>query len=168
MTYFVSYLLPTGILLAGLVDDLKTKKIHNWLFLSCLGVAILCRFFQSGAWGLGMGSLGGLCALACFLPLVILRALGAGDMKLMVAFGMATNWNVVFSVFVFSLFWGAALGLVKWVISGEFSGFFNISKKFQGRNVEKIDGKESWKIPYTVALFLGWLSHGVYESLGGV
>ena len=158
----VSYILQTSILVAGLIDDLKTRKVHNWLFLTCLGLAIVIVFYMSGLHGLMLGSLGALCAIACFLPLVVFNVIGAGDLKLMLAFGMASDWNTVFWVFILSTLWGGAFGIVKFVIS---RGFFNIFRKLQGKSVEKRNRKMDLRIPFTVALLLGWFTYASYGAL---
>ena len=158
----ISYLLPTSILFAGTIDDIKTQKVHNWLFLTCLIVAIVVVFITSGLQGLMLGGLGALCAIACFLPFVAMNVFGAGDLKLMIAFGMASDWNTVFWVSILSTFWGAAFGIVKIVIS---RGFFNIFRKLRGKSVEKRDRSMDLKIPYTVALLLGWFTYASYGAL---
>jgi prepilin peptidase CpaA len=67
--------------------DLRTRRIPNWLTVSafCLGTVI--RTWMGG-WRGGMTALEGTAlALGILLPLVLLRALGAGDWKLMGAVG---------------------------------------------------------------------------------
>lgn len=152
----LAWVLPSAILLAGVVDDLLTQKVHNWLFLSCLALAIGWSFYRGSTMGLGIGSLGLLCALACFLPLVILNVVAAGDLKLMLAFGMATDWNITFYVFISSILWGGLLGLTKVLVSGNFITLF---EQLIRKNVEKKTEDGALKIPYTVALFLGWLTY---------
>ncbi len=151
----LAYFIPSFILVAGMIDDLRTQKVHNWLFLTCLSIALVFVLVVKGFSALPYSLLGMLCALACFLPFVLIGFFGAGDMKLYMAFGLATDWNTAFQVFVLSIFWGAAFGIVKSVISGN---FFNIFRKLRGKNVEKIDREGVLKIPYTVALLLGWFT----------
>lgn len=145
-----------------MIDDLRTRKVHNWLFLTCLFVALTFVVFFKGFSALPFSLLGMLCALACFLPFVLVGFFGAGDMKLYMAFGLATDWNTAFQVFLLSIFWGAAFGIVKSVISG---GFFNIFRKLRGDYVEKTDREGALKIPYTVALLLGWFSYVSYGAI---
>lgn len=149
-------LVATLILIAGLVDDLKSRKVHNSLFLICLAIALFTQLITQGANGLLTGGLGLACAVACFLPLVLLRALGAGDMKLMMAFGMATGSNIVFWVFLNSLFWAVLFGLLKAGLAGQL-------KSVLSRNKNSAQ-TEAMSIPYTLPLLLGWLQ---VLSIGG-
>ena len=45
---FWTYILPAVILLAGVVDDLRSQKIHNWLILTLLAVASLSLLLLQG------------------------------------------------------------------------------------------------------------------------
>lgn len=84
---------PVGVCLLGLVvvaagSDLHARRIPNWLVLTGLVLALVVQWRLHGAgegcsrWVLGMLTGGGL-----FLPLYLLRAMGAGDVKLMAAVG---------------------------------------------------------------------------------
>ena len=72
--------------LAGVID-FRTHKIPNWLTVPAVLSGILLRSLLGG-WAGAKASLEGLAlGLALLLPLVLLRALGAGDWKLMGAVG---------------------------------------------------------------------------------
>jgi prepilin peptidase CpaA len=72
--------------IAGLVD-FRTRKIPNWLTVPAIVGGLLLRTLLGG-WAGARSSLEGAgLALALLLPLVLLRALGAGDWKLMGAVG---------------------------------------------------------------------------------
>jgi prepilin peptidase CpaA len=67
--------------------DWRTRKIPNWLTVSGMIAGIVLRLDVSG-WPGAKAALEGIgLALALLLPLVLLRALGAGDWKLMGAVG---------------------------------------------------------------------------------
>jgi len=69
------------------VIDFRTHKIPNWLTVPAVLSAILLRILLGG-WAGAKASLEGVgLALVLLLPLVLLRALGAGDWKLMGAVG---------------------------------------------------------------------------------
>ena len=72
--------------IAGLVD-FRTRKIPNWLTLPALLSGILLRSLLGGWPGTKASLEGAALALGLVLPLVFLRALGAGDWKLMGAVG---------------------------------------------------------------------------------
>ncbi len=92
--------------------DLRARRIPNWLVLAGLSAALAGRFAMLGVDGLWAGVNGFGLALAIYFPLFALRAMGAGDAKLMAALGAAlgaANWLVLFFVTAFA---GAAVAIV--------------------------------------------------------
>jgi prepilin peptidase CpaA len=85
--------------LAGGWSDLRTRKIPNWLNLSGLILGVGFNISLSASQGLKTALLGlGLAALI-YLPLYLIRAMGAGDVKFMVAIGAISgpeNWLTLF------------------------------------------------------------------------
>ncbi|MGH9582928.1 MAG: A24 family peptidase [Bryobacteraceae bacterium] len=83
---------------AGLYD-LRFRRIPNWLNLSGAVLGIGLNVLLAGRYGAVESLLGILCAFAVYTPLFLLRAMGAGDVKLMIAVGAIAgprNWLVVF------------------------------------------------------------------------
>ena len=160
--------LPSLILLAGVVDDLRSRKIHNKLVLVALLIAAIYAFYQGGSAQLLAGLFGATTALFFHMPLVAIRALGAGDLKLMVAFGMATDWQTVLAVSILAIIWGGLLGVFKAILSGQ--GLALLQNTLRLMSTPKEAQKQSHKIPYSVALFFGWLSHLTLPAnfLGGL
>jgi prepilin peptidase CpaA len=146
----------TLILLAGVADDFTTRKVHNWLAVVGLAIAFLVSFYFGKLVGLEVSFLGALAAFLIFLPLVLLKALGAGDLKLFVAFGAAVNWNTVLYVAFYSLIWGTVFGLAQIFLRKEGRAFFGNLKTLAVNR--KSEGVSLHKIPFTAAMFLGWLS----------
>lgn len=150
--------LPTFILIAGMVDDLRSKKIHNWL---SVGLAILAALvvgiFARGP-GLQQGLFGAATAFALCLPLFLARIMGGGDLKLFTAFGIASDWQSVFWVLIYSFVWGALLGVFRAVISGNGMVLAKNTVALLSRKVDR-ETLVLQKIPYSVALFFGWLTH---------
>jgi prepilin peptidase CpaA len=95
---------PVQIALAAIVAiaalyDLRWRRIPNWLVLSglCLGFGLHGYLF--GWSGVARAAGGTALAGAIYLPLFALRAMGGGDVKLMLAAGSlagAHNWLVIF------------------------------------------------------------------------
>lgn len=71
----------------GAVWDWRTRKIPNWLTVPGILAGITLRSVISGWPGAKAALYGSGLALALLLPLVLMRALGAGDWKLMGAVG---------------------------------------------------------------------------------
>lgn len=159
----VQFVLASGILLAGVVDDLRTRKFHNWLFLTCAAIAFVTIFMLQGPQGLIRSSVGFFAGFFMLLPLVLLKIIGAGDLKLMAAFGAATDWQAVMYVSVYALFWGALFGVIRIVVAKQAPAF--------ARNIVQIalfrstQGIETHKIPYTIALMFGWMTFALTGGL---
>lgn len=164
-TTILPIILSTIILLVGVVDDLRSRKFHNWLFLVCSLVAFVAMAIVGGWTSLYLSTLGFGAGFIVLLPLVLLKMVGAGDMKLLAAFGIAAGWNAVISVAIMSLFWGAIFGVVRVIIGGQLRVLLgNMVAIVTPRGSTARSSLELHKIPFTIALLMGWLSHLVYQG----
>ena len=151
---------PFSFLAIAVVDDLCFKKFHNWLFitLTLVGVCHLIWFSSLTPWqALGGFVVGG----ALMLPLVLMGAIGAGDMKFMMCFGILLGTIMTFEVFVYALFWGALIGVLQSLFAGKISQLLANMIGFALKQ-RPVNGQ---KIPYTVAILMGWLTH---HQIGGL
>ena len=97
------------LVITAAVWDLRTRRIPNWLTLAGVLVGLGLNTFlywEVDRWmafkGLGM-------AFALYFPLFLLRAMGAGDVKLMAAIGSFAGWpNWLAILVITSLFGGIA------------------------------------------------------------
>jgi prepilin peptidase CpaA len=148
----------TLILLAGVVDDMRSRKFHNWLFVTLTVCAITFAVLTGGGWmGLNTSLVGFATGLIAFLPLVLIHVVGAGDMKLIAAFGAAVGFSAVLDVAIYSLLWGVIFGLVQIAIKGQLTQLVkNLAaiSKMQDRTKLQLH-----TIPFTVAIFMAWLTH---------
>jgi prepilin peptidase CpaA len=88
-----------AIVLTGGWADLRSRRIPNWLNLSGLILGLGLNTFFARAEGLKLAALGIGLALLIYLPLYLIRAMGAGDVKFMAAIGALIgpeNWLAVF------------------------------------------------------------------------
>lgn len=71
----------TFTLVAGMVDDLRSRKVHNALVLSLLPIVALASFYFRGFEGTlpGIGAM--LIALLLTIPLFAARIFGGGDVE---------------------------------------------------------------------------------------
>jgi prepilin peptidase CpaA len=92
-------------------EDLLFHRIPNRLTGSLLCVGLALQFAFGGWSGLGNAALGALIGLGVLLPLHLLRAMGAGDVKLLAALGslLGPHWTLVAGVF--TLIGGAVLAI---------------------------------------------------------
>ena len=80
-------------------SDLRTRRIPNWLNLSGLILGFGLNVFFSQEQGLKLAASGFGLALLIYVPLYLIRAMGAGDVKFMAAIGALTgpdNWLELF------------------------------------------------------------------------
>ncbi len=113
--------------LAG-ATDIRERRIPNWLVLVGLTLGFGLNWFLFGSAGLLNSAKGLGLALLFYFPLFALRAMGAGDAKLMGAVGSIVgpaNW---FGIFVISALLGGIVGLVVVVLRRRVSKtLFNVA-----------------------------------------
>jgi len=94
--------------------DLHSRMIPNWLVVAGLVLGFGLNTFLFGWAGLWAAFLGFGLALALYIPLFLLRAMGGGDVKLMAAVGALAGPKDWFVIFVLASLAGGvfALGLI--------------------------------------------------------
>ncbi|SRR5579884_3035359 len=99
-----------ALVLAAAIYDLRFRRIPNTLTLSgaLLGVTLNTVLF--GQEGFAAAWFGFFLALALYIPLYLLRAMGAGDVKLMAAIGSIVGPQNWLGVFLCTALIGAVLG----------------------------------------------------------
>jgi prepilin peptidase CpaA len=75
----------TGI--AACATDLAWRRIPNLLTFGSAGAGMAWHLWSGGIGGAGLALAGWTAGLALLLPLYLLRSIGAGDVKLLAAFG---------------------------------------------------------------------------------
>jgi len=104
----------------GAIFDARQRRVPNWLTLPgvVLGLALNTFLFETAGLWLSLKGLG--LAMAVYLPLYLLRGMGAGDVKLMAAIGALVgpaNW---FGILVLTSLFGAVAALGAIAIKGRF------------------------------------------------
>ncbi|MCY4321208.1 MAG: prepilin peptidase [Bdellovibrionaceae bacterium] len=156
MLEYLSYLLPGIILSIACIDDLRSKKIHNKLIIFMLVLTLPAVFLLNGWEGLMAGFISALLALFFAVPLTLARVIGGGDLKLFVLIAFTLNFRDLFWISIYSLFWALILGLIKITLDKKLKDFlWNILFLFKHRSAK---GLNFHSIPYSVALFMAWLS----------
>lgn len=144
-------------LLSAVFFDLKTRKVPNQLILVFFAVAIFLSLLADGLQNIGgiLASLG--TAIIFVLPLYLLRAIGGGDVKLLIVFSILCSWNGVITTVFAALFWGSVLGVLQSIISGQGKVLAQnlVALALRTKQSEKV----LHKIPFTVAILFGWLTH---------
>ena len=146
-------IIPTLILVAGIINDLKSRKVRNYLIIIFTLLSLGNVFYFMGMGGLKMGGISLLVALGSCLPLVLARIMGAGDMKLLMAFAINIAPMSAFLVLVYSFLWGAVLGIFQAVLKGQGMNLVNNTLSIVTGGKKAVAEEHLHKIPYTVALF---------------
>ena len=153
---FFNYILPALILLSAVLDDLRSRKIHNVLVLVLFAVALVSVLIFQGVGGLFPALLNLLIALGISIPLVLLKVIGGGDMKLYAVLALVLSPRALIMSLLCAFFWGAVLGLVKVILDKKiglmYVNFLSLLK------LKKPSSDTLHSFPFSVSLFLGWLS----------
>ena len=151
-----NFLLPALILIVAIGDDLRSRKIHNSLILILGALAFLSVLIFQGVQGIFPALAKLLIALGISIPLVLLKVIGGGDMKLYAVLALLLSPRILFLSLVCAFFWGAALGVIKVILDKKTSSMcINLLSVLKLQN-PSADTLHSF--PFSVSLFLGWLS----------
>ena len=164
----------TGVLLLLLVTaaviDSRSHRIPNWLVLSgALYALVFNTLFPPWHNGTVLFPLAGLgLGLAMFLPLYLLRAMGAGDVKLLAMCGAFLGPNEIWRAALVVLITGGLLGVVFVLANGTALRVYqNLTALFRvGLFTTLGGGAPSLRIPASVSA--GRLPYGVAIAVGTV
>ena len=112
-------------LLAG-IYDIRYRRIPNWLVLPAIPLAFLLNAWitlqtQNSIWpGLSHSARGFGLALLIYMPLYMLRGMGAGDVKLSMALGAMVGWVAWWLILLVSTVLGLVLALVMMALHKRF------------------------------------------------
>jgi len=165
--------------------DLLQRRIPNLLIvlmlltgiaLNTLGPAngregLLAKF--PGALGAGMACWGALTGLALFLPFYILRAFGAGDVKLLAALGSFLGPLEVINLSLCVLAAGGLLAMLRmlWAknlqqVVSNIILILNAKREAgRGRPIQRISSAD--RIPFALAFGVGLLAYNGWRLVGG-
>jgi prepilin peptidase CpaA len=103
-----------ALVLGAAVYDVRYRRIPNWLTITgVLAGLALNRFLDQGRPGMFVSSLLGLAiAFGVYFVLYALRAMGAGDVKLMAAVGAIVGWPNWFGIFIVTAIVGGVMALI--------------------------------------------------------
>jgi prepilin peptidase CpaA len=161
----VLIIVPLGlVLVAASVADLRTRRIPNVL---TFGAAALAVAFHaaSGGWREAAWSGGGLfVGFAAFLPLFLLRGMGAGDVKLLAAVGAwlgpaGANWTALYAAIAGGAM-AVVLALSRGYLGTAFTNLWSLAgywrvvgpRPYDGLTLQSAAGP---RLPYALAIAAG-------------
>lgn len=161
---------------------MRSRRIPNVLVLLVLGAGMALNglgpengrgglFSQfPGALGVSSAVLGALTGLALFLPLYALRAMGAGDVKLMAALGSFTGSLEAISLALCILVAGGVLAVLRMLWAGSSRLVWsNVRLVLGGGTARTFDPatQSAERMPYALAFAGGLLAYGYWRLSGG-
>ena len=168
-----------GLLIGAACIDAKTHRIPNVLVMIGIAFAIPYNgiypaYHSENGWLVALSGMG--VGFVAFLPLYFLRAMGAGDVKLMAMVGAFVGpWPAVLSVLWSCVAGGVlALGYLMWTGNAR-RGFGNVktlvTSNFMTMSIGHVDLSVSplvsaGKLPYGVAIASGTIAFLVVRQLG--
>ena len=146
------------------VFDVKSARIPNWLTMSAVIVGLIFHTFSRQAQGFGVAAMGLTLGVAVFFPLFALRAMGAGDLKLLGALGTWVGPVAVLWVALYAAIAGGVLAILVMLWRGYLrQGLRNIRTLLRFWSLEglkplpeiSLDSPKSVRLPYAVPIAVG-------------
>ena len=108
--------------------DIRYRRIPNWLVLAGIVTGFAWNLYSSGWSGLGHAAAGLGLGFALYFPLYLLRARGAGDVKLLAAVGSIVGPGNCFWVFILTALLGGVIAMIMLLLRKRVRHtFFNLS-----------------------------------------
>jgi prepilin peptidase CpaA len=124
----VGQLLLSALVVAALITDIRSRRIPNWLVLAAIIAGISWNVYSRGLSGLVTAGAGLGIGFVLYIPLYLLRARGAGDVKLLAAVGAIVGPENCVWIFLLTAVLGGVIALAWVVIRGRArQTFFNVS-----------------------------------------
>lgn len=164
--WIIAVLLIVG--LGAVATDLWRRKIYNWLTFPAMVCGMAWMTWSAGMPGLGRSLAGMLAAAGCFGIFMGLRWLGAGDVKLLMAFGAWGGARYSLEVALFSIILGGILTLLVMALTGRLIGFLRRLHQFlrslliRELEVEPLAIDRRFRLPFAIPLVIAAIS----EALG--
>lgn len=163
------------ILVIAVYFDVKSRRIPNGLVIAGLALSLGLRMFCGGdqfqLWGLGL-----LIGFGMLFPLYVLRAMGAGDVKLMAMTGAFLGPQSAFGAVLMTLIAGGVLSIAVAIRNGallrtlgnlRFMVTHSIVKVMSGIGPQvEAPPTSTGNVPYAMAIALGTFIHIFLERSG--
>jgi len=166
MTVNATEICAAALVAAACVSDIRARRIPNWLTFSGVCAGLLLNSVLGGVAGAGRSLAGMLAGFGVYLLLYCLRAMGAGDVKLMAAIGAIVGPAGWFSIFLATSIAGGVLALgaviyksrlreTLWNVFFIVSELVQLRAPFQRRSDLSVKDSRSLKMPHGVAVAAG-------------
>ena len=159
-----------ALVICAALFDVRYRKIPNWLTL--LGVLVglgLNAFLYQGWPGLRLSLMGLGIGFGIYFVLYALRAMGAGDVKLMAAIGSMVGWEDWVGIFIITAIVGGVAALLLVLLRGRLKKtLFNVSfilsemksgrPAYMGKEELDVRSPKSLGLPHGAVIAVGTLA----------
>jgi prepilin peptidase CpaA len=170
----VALVVLEALVVAAAVIDWRTSRLPNWLTFGGLGCGLVLSLLPATVSPLH-AALGAASALAVMLPLWLLRATGAGDVKLLAAVGAFAGVPGIFFVLLFTMLAGGAFALGLAIVRGNAmrtsANAFGLLEQtawaaMNGHRPDTAAVASVGKLPYGVCICIGTSAWIAWQVLG--
>lgn len=158
------------------IYDIQFRRIPNWLVLTGLVFSFIIHVTFNELYGFKFWGYGMLTGFGLFLPLYAMRAMGAGDVKLMAMVGSFLDAGSAIGVVLTTLVVGGVLSIVVALRNGVLrQAISNIHTQLTLTMFKKLSGgtaqleqppSSAGNLPYAVAIAMGTLIHVILLTQG--
>lgn len=164
-----------ALVLTAALYDLRWRRIPNWLVLSGLVVGLALNAFLFAGWkGVRFSLLGLGPAFAIYFALYLLRAMGAGDVKLMTAVGSLVGWDVWWRIFILTGISGGVIAVAVLLLRGRLlktlgnvgflvSRLSHLERPYVAREELDVRSTKGTRLPHAASIAVGT---GVFLVVG--
>ena len=159
-------ILVLGVVGTAAAIDVRTHRIPNMLTFGAAVAALVYHGWTSGFGGLGMSAAGWAVGIGLFLPMFLLRGMGAGDVKLLGAAGAWLGPMGALYAGLYSVLAGGVLALVVGMRHGyigkAFSNLWKLMGFWRAAGIQPLPGltiedSAGPRLAYGVAIAAGTL-----------
>lgn len=156
-----------GFTIIGIIGgayDLRTRRIPNWLTFPAMALGFLLHGLLDGMHGILSAAMGGAVVMAIMLLIVLMRGMGMGDLKLMLATGIFAGIERCLWVVFFTVMINGAIAVVlalrkKYLKRAAMNSLrilrHGVVRPLTPHPVFNLDNPEIYRFPFGVAVALG-------------
>ena len=167
--------LALGVAVCAAVSDVKTRRIPNRLTYPAVLAGLLFQGLLHGWKGILQSAGGGLIFGGVFMLFYVVRAMGAGDVKLATALGCIVGSTATIPVMFSTAVAGGVLAVIFMVLSGRVLETlrntlgvvgFHVVHGLQTHPTVNLDNPTAVRMPYGLAFAVGTVGWIVFLHIG--